>query len=165
MRVPNEILAQSMERFQISFSRQMEMRDSMEGICYACLESLDNSLNVSNPLKKGMLNDFAFFIMDHVQNRFRYILRENFQKAEGLKVVENGGAATFDRENEWYGECFGRILQEMERFNAGHPLKPLTNQILEECRERFAHFEILRRLYLELVDIGHDRERVGRDNE
>ncbi|WP_456383201.1 hypothetical protein [Hydrogenimonas sp.] len=157
----HDVFIQVVRGFRGSFREQVRSEVFEEHICYNSLHTLEKRLSASDEERMKRLDDLAFHIVESVHDRFRSILREEFEASGKMEVSVTERVETFGRRIARYERFFRSVLDDLERFNGRHPLKPLSEETMGRGRKSFAHFKIVAYAYLELFERKRDGKGVG----
>lgn len=144
------------------FCRNLVEENFAGEICYNHLNQLDESLPDPEEVRRKRLNDLAGSMVDFAQDHFRSDIRREFQSLRNKEERAEREVERFGSKVSAYESLFREILSELRRFNENHPLKPISEDTIEEARKGFAHFNTLGSLYLELLCDGSEGEESGK---
>jgi hypothetical protein len=148
----SEIVLRAFRSFREVFCKSRHEWRVEKDICYDALRGLDETLDGFGKREKiEALDKLAAQMNDFIDQRIRYLMREEFdairkQARPPFKKVE-----AFKKHITFYDECYHQSVSEIEKFAEEHPLHPIGEETLYHCRSGFAHFGTLAMTYLDML--------------
>ncbi|WP_457596635.1 hypothetical protein [Hydrogenimonas sp.] len=151
--LPNSVI-DHFRRFRDRFCQKRHKWEIEKGLCLAMLESLDADLTKEGyieSMKRKALDHLALNMIDFIEKRFRFLMREEFEAIHGRDFPPRQKVELFKKHIDFYNACYAGSLDEIETFSENHPLHPVSRETFKHARTGLAHFGTLALAYLDMM--------------